>query len=149
MHIRCAFFVIYDGQDLVLILGSWTVFPHQVVGLVLLGIYILQVLLGIHIHMFKPKSFLRSIPASAVKGSNAVSAFTQSLMTSNRPFQNYLHAIVGIMIILIGFYNVSGDNQHCPIMFSGWSCLHRLHPFPPFTIHSQWLFSTGVHRPHV
>lgn len=53
--------------------------PHQKMGLVLLILYILQVVLGAFIHYVK-------IP---------------SLSRGHRPLQNYLHAILGLVIFVI------------------------------------------------
>lgn len=78
---------------------------HKVIGLVLIGAYALQLLLGIHIHIFKPKGGRqpRPIPLSAVgKRSNVF----QLIVTSGRPLQNYSHAIIGLAIIALSFYQV-------------------------------------------
>lgn len=72
---------------------------HKVVGLVLIGAYTLQLLLGVHIHMFKPPK--RPSPPSA-KGDNIV----QLVSTSNRPLLNYVHALLGLTIIALSFYQV-------------------------------------------
>lgn len=79
---------------------------HKIVGLVLIGAYALQLLLGIHIHVFKPKGGRqpRPIPLSAVgKGHNVF----QLIVTSGRPILNYTHAILGLTIISLSFYQVS------------------------------------------
>jgi hypothetical protein len=78
---------------------------HKVIGLVLIGAYALQLLLGLHIHIFKPKGWRqpRPIPLSAVgKRSNVF----QLILTSSRPLQNYSHAILGLTIIGLSFYQV-------------------------------------------
>ncbi|KAF9648995.1 CBD9-like protein [Thelephora ganbajun] len=56
---------------------------HTRLGLAIFILYVVQVLLGNIIHLFKPKSFLR-----------------------RRPIQNYLHGFLGIVIIGISFYQV-------------------------------------------
>jgi hypothetical protein len=52
------------------------------VGIVLLVLYLAQCSLGAIIHWFKPRSFI------------------------GRPPQNYLHAILGLLIIGLAFYQV-------------------------------------------
>lgn len=81
---------------------------HKVAGLVIFGAYTLQLLLGVHIHIFKPKTKVppRTIPLSAVTGPKAGHAFTQLLLSSTRPIPNYVHAILGISIIGFSFWNV-------------------------------------------
>ncbi|KAG8758230.1 hypothetical protein FRC14_000477 [Serendipita sp. 396] len=71
---------------------------HKVLGLVLIGAYTLQLLLGVHIHLFKPRR--RPIPAALNQN------VAQLITTSNRPFLNYLHAFVGLSIITLSFYQV-------------------------------------------
>jgi len=56
---------------------------HTRVGLALFLLYIVQVLIGNIIHVFKPKSALR-----------------------RRPIQNYFHAFLGIVIVAMSFYQV-------------------------------------------
>jgi Eukaryotic cytochrome b561 len=77
---------------------------HKIIGLSLLGAYILQLMLGIHIHFFKPKGGIRPKPMPAGgKAPNVV----HSLAASNRPFLNYVHPFWGISIIAVAFYQVS------------------------------------------
>jgi len=56
--------------------------PHKRVGLVLILLYIAQCSLGAFIHFVKPKVF------------------------NGRPPQNYVHAVLGLMIIALAFYQV-------------------------------------------
>jgi hypothetical protein len=76
---------------------------HKVLGLALFGAYILQLLLGVHIHLFKPRAVTRArlIPGGTGKGS-----VPQMITTSNRPPLNYVHAVLGLTIIALSFYQV-------------------------------------------
>ncbi|KAH6913840.1 hypothetical protein BKA70DRAFT_646269 [Coprinopsis sp. MPI-PUGE-AT-0042] len=56
---------------------------HKRVGVGLLALYILQVALGAIIHFFKPKSWGKGGP---------------------RPIQNYIHAILGVLIIALALF---------------------------------------------
>jgi hypothetical protein len=86
---------------------------HKIIGLSLLGAYILQLMLGIHIHFFKPKGGFRPKPIPA--GGKAPN-IAQSLAASNRPFLNYVHPFLGITIISLAFYQVT--ICRCPIIFT-------------------------------
>lgn len=55
----------------------------QQLGLALFILYIVQILIGNVIHLYKPKSALR-----------------------RRPLQNYFHVFLGILIIGLSFYQV-------------------------------------------
>lgn len=57
--------------------------PHTQCGLALFLLYVLQVILGNVIHLWKPKSAAR-----------------------RRPFQNYFHVFLGMLIIGLAFYQV-------------------------------------------
>lgn len=64
----------------------------QRVGLVLFILYLVQVIIGNLIHVFKPKSALR-----------------------RRPPQNYFHAVLGLIIISTAFYQVrTGYKEEYP-----------------------------------
>ena len=64
----------------------------QRLGLVLFIFYVVQVIIGNLIHLFKPKSALR-----------------------RRPPQNYFHAFFGILIIATAFYQVrTGYHEEWP-----------------------------------
>ncbi|KAG8825761.1 hypothetical protein FRC17_008545 [Serendipita sp. 399] len=72
---------------------------HKVLGLVLIGAYTLQLLLGVHIHFFKPRR--RPLPPATMNQNVA-----QLMTTSHRPLLNYVHAVVGLSIIALSFYQV-------------------------------------------
>ncbi|KAF9063980.1 hypothetical protein BDP27DRAFT_1334319 [Rhodocollybia butyracea] len=55
---------------------------HKKWGIALLALYLFQCMLGAFIHWVKPKN------------------------TTRRPFQNYLHATFGLILIALGFYQV-------------------------------------------
>lgn len=76
---------------------------HKVLGLALFGAYILQLLLGVHIHLFKPTSLVKSRP---IPGGTSKASFAQMITASNRPILNYCHAILGLSIIGLSFYQV-------------------------------------------
>ncbi|KAJ7090110.1 hypothetical protein C8R44DRAFT_594518, partial [Mycena epipterygia] len=57
--------------------------PHNALGSVLLYLYIMQCIFGAVIHYWKPKSAAR-----------------------RRPPQNYLHAVLGITIFVLGMYQL-------------------------------------------
>lgn len=77
---------------------------HKILGLALLGAYILQLMLGAHIHFFKPKGGRqpRPLPVDG-KPANVV----QLVSASGRPFLNYIHPILGLTIIAFAFWQVS------------------------------------------
>ncbi|KAH6913838.1 hypothetical protein BKA70DRAFT_646105 [Coprinopsis sp. MPI-PUGE-AT-0042] len=56
---------------------------HKRVGITLLVLYILQVSLGAIVHFFKPKSWTKG---------------------GRRPIQNYIHAILGVLIIALALF---------------------------------------------
>ena len=76
---------------------------HKILGLALFGAYVLQLLLGIHIHLFKPRNSVRARP---IPGGTGKSSFTTMIATSSRPPLNYLHAVLGLSIISLAFYQV-------------------------------------------
>ncbi|EJC98208.1 uncharacterized protein FOMMEDRAFT_143304 [Fomitiporia mediterranea MF3/22] len=64
--------------------GGHFVDPHKKTGLALLILYLVQLLIGTVIHSFK----------------------TPRLLNGHRPPQNYFHAILGLVIIALAFYQV-------------------------------------------
>ncbi|KAF9500601.1 hypothetical protein BDN71DRAFT_1439995 [Pleurotus eryngii] len=82
--------------------GSATILsddPHKQVGIALLVLYIIQILLGFVIHFYKP---------SWSKGA--------------RPPQNYLHAILGLVILALAAYQVH------------------------YGLNTEWLLTGGLHQ---
>lgn len=76
---------------------------HKVLGLALIGAYVLQLLLGVHIHMFKPRGGLKPKPTPV--GGKAPNVI-RLMGASSRPFLNYMHPFLGILIIAFSFYQV-------------------------------------------
>ncbi|KAJ6478937.1 hypothetical protein C8R45DRAFT_1006269 [Mycena sanguinolenta] len=71
---------------------------HQNLGNILLGLYIIQCAIGTIIHFFKPKNGIK------VKG---------------RLLQNYFHALLGLVVIALGMYQLhTGYDEEWPI-YSG------------------------------
>ena len=68
--------------------GGNFVDPHKKTGLVLLIVYCVQVVLGLFIHFIKMPNF----------------------MGGRRPPQNYIHAILGLTIIALAFYQVCSSS---------------------------------------
>lgn len=65
---------------------------HQALGNILLGLYAFQCAVGAIIHFFKPKN---------AKG---------------RPPQNYLHAVFGLIVIVLGMYQIrTGYDEEWPL----------------------------------
>ena len=82
---------------------------HKVLGLALFGAYILQILLGVHIHLFKPPNATRARPVPGGTGKGSVAVL---ITTSGRPILNYCHAVLGLSIIALSFYQVPfGSSQ--------------------------------------
>ena len=63
---------------------------HKKLGVALFVLYLAQVMGGLIIHFFKP---------------------TWSPKLFRKPVQNYFHAIVGILIMALAFYQVSSPNE--------------------------------------
>jgi len=77
--------------------------PHMKTGLVLFVLYFAQIALGAFIHYYKPKSWVGP---------------------KTRPPQNYLHAILGLAIIALAFYQVRyGFTIEYPL-YSGLTVKH-------------------------
>jgi hypothetical protein len=79
---------------------------HKILGLVLIGIYVLQLLLGVHIHLYRIHAGIRPAPIAGTQDPS----LPQLVQASNRPFLNYIHAVVGLTIIALSFYQVSERN---------------------------------------
>lgn len=77
---------------------------HKVLGLALFGAYILQLLLGLHIHLFKSSDASKARP---LPGGASNKSLVQLIQNSSRPFLNYCHAIFGLTIIGLSFYQVT------------------------------------------
>jgi Eukaryotic cytochrome b561 len=77
---------------------------HKVIGLALFGAYILQLLLGVHIHFFKPPASTRARP---LPGGTGKASLVQMISTSPRPPLNYVHAVLGLSILTLAFYQVT------------------------------------------
>jgi len=75
--------------------GITDVDHHNAIGVTLFILYLVQLVLGSLIHYIKPPRFpsLNPFPANS-----------HSLLL--RPPQNYLHAILGLVIIILAFYQV-------------------------------------------
>ena len=88
---------------------------HKKAGVVLLVLYLCQCVLGAGVHFVKPGSGMgvgvgvgkRAVRASAgaADSDTSIGGSKQS-QASTRPIQNYAHAVLGLAVIALGFYQV-------------------------------------------
>jgi len=88
---------------------------HKAIGIALFTLYLVEVLLGSLIHYFKPPLF----PSSNPFLSNYTSTSPPNPLLL-RPPQNYLHAIMGLTIIILSFYQVRSGYRGMYPLWDGY-----------------------------
>ncbi|KAG8941717.1 hypothetical protein FRC03_004045 [Tulasnella sp. 419] len=103
--------------------------PHQKAGLALLVLYLVQIVFGAIIHFFKPGAKPLASKSAEDKDADSTSKTHTGMSSSQaikssvlaRPVQNYLHAIAGLSIIGLAFWNVRYGIKHEWTTYTGRS----------------------------
>lgn len=99
-----------------LIISCSLAYTIQKIGLALLVLYALQLCLGMTIHFFK-----------------------MPFMGGHRPPQNYFHAILGLSIIALAFYQVRYNLIYLAFSLFTYA-KNKMH----YGINTEWIFYTGI-----
>jgi len=95
--------------------GITDVDHHKAIGVALFSLYLIQLVLGSIIHHIKPPRFPSANPFLSNRDSSSP---PNPLLL--RPPQNYVHAILGLVIIFLSFYQVRSGYKYMWPLWDGY-----------------------------